>query len=290
MMGLHCKRMTRLLPAFLLLAAASGVAAEVTLPIHGGLLRLAVVGDVGEGTDRIAPAIARVHAATPLDGILITGDNFYPCGVQSANDPKWGTIAPLERIGLPLFPVLGNHDYCGNVDAQIGGSHWTFPAKEYAIRSPIADFAMLDTTPYALGRSRTAEQTVVSLLDTSTAIWRIVVGHHVVAASGWHGYARRAERERMQRLLPIMRREHVDLYICGHDHHLELLAGKPLLLISGAGSEPIAALALHPSTLYPSSIRRQLGFAVLELGARTLSIRFYDGHGDPDGPPFTFSR
>ncbi len=282
--------MKGLLPALVFLTAVAGWGAEVPLPIHGASLRIAVVGDIGDGTDRIAPAIARVHAAAPLDGIVITGDNFYPCGVQSSNDPKWATIAPLRRVGPPLFPVLGNHDYCGNVNAQIGSSRWMFPAKEYALRSRVADFAMLDTTPYALGSSRTAEKSLVSLLHASTATWRIVVGHHVVVASGWHGYARRAERKRMQRLLPFMRREHVDLYICGHDHHLELLAGRPLLLISGAGSEPIAALALHPSTLYPSSIRRQLGFAVLEANAKSLSIRFYDGNGDADGPPFTFPR
>jgi tartrate-resistant acid phosphatase type 5 len=289
-MDSHCKRMKRLLSAFLLLTATVGHAADVPLPAHGASLRIAVVGDIGDGPNRIAPAIARVHAATPLDGIVITGDNFYPCGVGSANDPKWGTIAPLAKIGPPLFPVLGNHDYCGNANAQIGVPYWTFPAKEYALRNRIADFAMLDTTPYALGRSRAAEQTIVSLLDTSSATWRIVVGHHVIESSGWHGYARRTERERMQRLIPVMRREHVDLYICGHDHHLELLAGRPLLLISGAGSEPIAALALRPSTLYPDSIHRQLGFAVLEISDKALSIRFYDGRGSADGPAFTFAR
>ena len=61
---------------------------------------------------------------------FITGDNVYPCGVKSANDPKWSVVRPLSALGVPLYPVLGNHDYCGNPDAQIGAPlpNWNLPA------------------------------------------------------------------------------------------------------------------------------------------------------------------
>lgn len=270
--------------------ALAARAQEVPLASHNGTLRIAVIGDVGDGTDAIAKAVARVHATAPLDAIILTGDNFYPCGVKSATDPKWSVIAPLVALHLPIYPVLGNHDYCGNVAAQIGAKQWTMPAKEYALRNPIADFAMLDTDPYVTGRSRDAEKSVVRFLDHSTAKWRIAVGHHLIVSSGWHGYFRRAERRRMQRILPLLRREKVDLYVCGHDHHLELIAGKPRMLISGAGSHPVPALALRPKTLYPATIHRAFGFAVLALDAKSMTIRFYDGEGREDGPPFVFAR
>lgn len=273
---------------FALCAAAR--AQDVPLASRGTTLRIAVAGDVGEGTARIASAIARVHAAAPLDAIILTGDNFYPCGVRSATDPKWAVIAPLTALHLPIYPVLGNHDHCGNAAAQVGAKQWTMPAREFALRNPLADFAMLDTDPYAMGRSRDAERSVVRLLAPSTATWRIAVGHHTIVSSGWHGYFRRAERRRMQRLLPFLRRERVDLYVCGHDHHLELLEGKPRMLISGAGSAPVPALALRPNTLYPPTIRKALGFAVLALDAKSMTIRFYDGDGREDGPPFVFAR
>lgn len=269
---------------------AMAYAQDVPLVAHGPALRIAVVGDIGEGTDRIAKAIARVHAAQPLDGIILTGDNFYPCGVQSAHDPKWAILQPLTALHLPLYAVLGNHDYCGNAGAQVGAKQWTMPAREFALRHPLADFAMLDTDPDAMGRSRDAERSLVRFLARSKATWRIAVGHHTIVSSGYHGYFRRAERRRMQRLLPFLRRERVDLYVCGHDHHMELLSGKPRMLISGAGSTPVPALALRPNTLFPSTIRRALGFAVLALDAKSMTIRFYDGEGRDDGPPFVFAR
>lgn len=291
-MGAHCKRVAQIaLVAFAaLLLSVAAEAQEVPLASHGGTLRIAVVGDVGDGTDAIAKGVARVHATAPLDAIILTGDNFYPCGVNSATDPKWAVIAPLAALHLPIYPVLGNHDYCGNVAAQVGAKQWTMPAKEYALRNPVADFAMLDTDPYVMGRSRDAEKSLVRFLDHSTAKWRIAVGHHTIVSSGWHGYFRRAERRRLQRLVPFLRREKVDLWVCGHDHHLELVDGKPRMLISGAGSQPVPALALHPSTLYPSTIRRTLGFAVLALDAKSMTIRFYDGDGRADGAPFVFPR
>src|SRR5256885_5275730 len=35
---------------------------------------------------------------------------------------------------------------------------------------------------------------------------------------------------------PLFRRYHVNAYICGHDHDMELIGGHPPILISGAGS------------------------------------------------------
>src|SRR6266550_1690519 len=62
-------------------AAALGGASlpEITLPVHDGTLRIAVVGDAGLQTDIISHAIA---AAKPFDAIVLVGDNFYPCGVK----------------------------------------------------------------------------------------------------------------------------------------------------------------------------------------------------------------
>src|SRR4051812_24855775 len=100
--------------ALLLLATlASAQLPEITLAPRTATLRLAVAGDTGEGSEVLAKAIARVHAQSPVDAILLTGDNFYPCGIESASDPRWNLIRPLTRIGVPIFPVLGNHDYCG---------------------------------------------------------------------------------------------------------------------------------------------------------------------------------
>ena len=130
--------------------------------MRGETLRVAVVGDVGDGSAAAAREIARVHAETPLDAILLTGDNFYPCSVRSVDDPRWSIVRPLTEIGPPVFPVLGNHDYCGNPDAQIGAPIWRFPAREYVVRSAVAEFWMIDTTPVAKGTAG-VRQTILSV-------------------------------------------------------------------------------------------------------------------------------
>ena len=273
----------------LLLFAASAAGAplpEVSVTPRTAVLRIAVAGDTGSGADTVAAGIARVHGEKPFDAIVLTGDNFYPCGPTSESDPRWRLVTALTRVGPPVLPVLGNHDLCGKADplAQVRATgriaNWTMPGRQYAVRAGIADFAMLDTTPYVRGQSRAAETALRAAFAGSRARWRVVVGHHPVLSSGWHGYFPRDEVRRMREIIPALRETRAHLYVCGHDHHLELLRGRMLHLVSGAGSEPIPAVKLRLSTVYPPEIRRErIGFAVVELDATRIRVRFYDWRG-----------
>jgi len=255
---------------------------EVSLAPRNGVLRLAVTGDTGNGADAVAAGIARVHARQPIDAILLTGDNFYPCGVTSADDARWSLVTPLTRIGVPVFPVLGNHDFCGKADpnAQIGApiANWIFPAREYVVRAGIADFAFVDTHPFVQGK--TSALPLHEAFATSTARWRVIVGHHPVISSGWHGYFPRDEVQRMREIIPTLRAVNAHLYVAGHDHHVEFLRGRMMHLVSGAGSAPVPPLKLRLSTVYPTEIRRErIGFAIVEIRARSIRVRFYDAKG-----------
>ena len=244
--------------------------------------RVAVVGDIGNGTAKVARGIAAVG---PLDAIITTGDNIYPCGVKSATDPKWRRLDPLAALGIPIYPVLGNHDHCGNPDAEIGAPlrNWHFPAREYTVNTPFAEFMFIDTTPYADGLKP------VPHFAFNSNGWRIVVGHHPLLSSGYHGHLPRSEHRRMLRLIPVMVAAHVDLYICGHDHHLELIEAKPLMLISGAGSDPVPAILRHAQTRWVSD-EPYRGFAVLELSEATMTLRFYDATGKARSQLFRYRR
>lgn len=262
-------------------------AAAMALQMRSDVLRIAVVGDIGHGAGPVAAGIARLHRQAPFDAILITGDNIYPCGVSSPADPKWERLRPLSDLGLPLYPILGNHDHCGKPDAQIGATtlpNWCFPAREYVIHTAVADFAMLDTTPYVRG-------SVPPIIPGSmSAPWRIAVGHHPLLSSGYHGRFSRAEHQRMLRLIPAMRAAEIDLYICGHDHHLELIDARPRMLISGAGSDPRPPVLRHGRTIWAEEGQRYRGFAVMEIGSTSLAIRFYDGTGKARSQTFSFAR
>ena len=244
------------------------------------VLRIAVVGDVGNGSAEVARGVAKLG---PLDAIVLTGDNIYPCGVKSAADPKWSVLQPLSALGVPLYPVLGNHDHCGNADAQINAplANWRFPSREYAIDFPVAQFRFIDTTPIANGLKKSHD------FQFGAGAWHIVVGHHPLLSSGYHGHFPRDEHQRMLALLPAM--HDVDLYVSGHDHHLELIEGKPLMLISGAGSDPVPPLLRHRHTLYASE-ERYRGFALLELTQTTMSIQFFDANGKARSRRFTYKR
>ncbi|HVE70868.1 MAG TPA: metallophosphoesterase [Thermoanaerobaculia bacterium] len=274
----------------LLFSAAAGAAPlpEIALRPREAVLRIAVTGDTGSGANTVAAGIARLHAQKPLDAIVLTGDNFYPCGVTSEEDPRWNLVTALTRVGAPVLPVLGNHDSCGKADplAQVRATgvieNWRMPGRQYAVRFGVADFAMLDTTPYVRGKSRDAEAALRATFESSTARWRVVVGHHPVISSGYHGYFPRDEVKAMREIIPALRETKAHLYICGHDHHVELLRGRMLHLVSGAGSEPIPPIKLRMSTVFPPEIRRErIGFAVVEMDAKRIRVRFYDAKGKP---------
>jgi tartrate-resistant acid phosphatase type 5 len=272
--------------ALILLATLSAAPAPpgITLTPRTATLRLAVAGDTGNGTTTLAAAIANVHRKAPLDGILLTGDNFYPCGVTSVEDPRWDLVRPLTKIGVPIFPVLGNHDYCGKAvpEAQTQATgvipNWRFPAMEYALRTPVADFAFVDTTPFVRDKDVPIDTMIRQTFAKSKTPWRVIVGHHPVISSGYHGYFPRNEVQRMRELIPVLRETRADLYICGHDHHVEFM----LHLVSGAGSAPIPPIKLRTSTVFPDEIRRErIGFAVLEITSREIRVRMYDSKGNP---------
>lgn len=272
----------------LLATLASAAVPETTLVPRTATLRLAVAGDTGKGTEVLAKAIAHVHAQAPLDAILLTGDNFYPCGVEAVDDPRWSLVLPLTRIGVPILPVLGNHDFCGKAvpETQIQATgtipHWRFPAPQYALRTPMADFAFISTAPFVRGYDTPVASMIRETFASSRKPWRVVVGHHPVVSSGWHGYFPRDEVGRMRELIPTLRETNIDFYICGHDHHMELLRGRMLHLVSGAGSAPIRPIKLRATTVFPEEISREgIGFAVVEITARTIRVRMYDAKGKP---------
>lgn len=269
----------------LALLAHGAELASVDLEPRGEVLRIVVAGDTGSGSEALARGIRAVHAAAPVDAIVLTGDTFYPCGPASTKDSQWSLVRPITSIGIPVFPVLGNHDFCGKSDpgAQVRASgtiaNWRMPARQFALRTRLADFVFLDTTPFARATDRTAAA-AMRTLKTSKKRWQVAVGHHPLVSSGYHGYFPRAEVRRMSGLVPVAIESGVDLYLTGHDHHLELIRGRITHVVSGAGSEPIPPVKLRTTTVYPREIGwERLGFAVVELTKTKIRVRFYDANG-----------
>jgi tartrate-resistant acid phosphatase type 5 len=290
----------------------------VTLPSHDHMVRLIVTGDAGSTHSQLRAGILAVQKKLRIDGIVLVGDNFYPCGVTSLDDPQWSKITQhFGPANVPIFAVLGNHDYgdpnppagtpksiCGgaNPAAEIAANakvaHWVLPSRHYVLANDLAELEMIDSQPIASGwtagflGSDTAgeeESWLTNELDRAHARWRIVVGHHTIYSSGEHGRANGANQRNMRKLLPLFEREHVDVYVCGHDHDMELIGDlhrhdEPLFLVSGAGSgldemKPRTRAGEPPTLWSPMPEKPFFGFAVLEITRSQLAVTFFDANG-----------
>jgi 3',5'-cyclic AMP phosphodiesterase CpdA len=138
--------------------------------------------------------------------------------------------------------ALGNHDYKGNVQAEIDYSQisrrWNMPSRYYAVHKKIndttaADFYIIDTSPFQTAYYKTDEHKVVgqdtarqmrwidSCITNSRSRWKLVFGHHPVYSSGSaHG---KETGDMEARFAAFFDKKGVDAYFCGHDHNFEHL-------------------------------------------------------------------
>ena len=263
----------------------------IPLPTHAPPLRFIVTGDAGTGDPHLHNGIVALTRKMRIDAILLVGDNVYPCGVKSIDDPEWRKVTVnFADAGIPIYPILGNHDYgdptpiggrivqCGDpspaaeLDASGHVPHWLFPARNYLLQSRFANIFMMDTQPIASefkapfrGSETLAGELdwIQSAFEHANGGWRIAVGHHTIFSSGIHGITNhRDQRHLRAHLLPLLLNEHADLYICGHDHDAELIGtlnkrhGQPVFLVAGDGAHSEAMEERHrpdePPTIFPA--------------------------------------
>jgi tartrate-resistant acid phosphatase type 5 len=257
-----------------------------------------VVGDWGTGSaaqKRLAVAMGRTADAVGARFIISTGDNFYPAGVTSVEDPQWKTsfedMYDAPSLMIPWYAVLGNHDHKGNVRAQVTytqrSSRWRMPDAHYKHAEVLtggssAEFFFIDTTPIVrqhtswTGRFSTNEEIawLGSELASSTARWKIVVGHHP-AHTGEPG---KASRALIDWLVPLLERHRVQVYLNGHSHNLEHIVVRGVhYLTSGAGANPRNASPVGGTRFVRE---QQLGFAVARLSPDAIDIEFWDDAGN----------
>ncbi len=312
-----------------LLLTAAAPQQLVTIPLPSTkVLRFIVTGDAGTGDPHIYKGIMAVVKKTHVDAILLVGDNIYPCGVESVDDPQWHKMTVnFVDAGVPIYPVLGNHDYgdpsphhtqfCGHPspDAEVNATghvpHWIFPARRYELRSPLAEIVMIDSQPIAgawvtpfLGSDTAASElgVIEPALEQPFDGWKIVLGHHTIYSSGTHGHAKDFYTRNMRSaLLPLFQKTGVDLYICGHDHDTELIGslrhkkGQTEYLVAGNGaySQPLHKRtgSGEPPTIFPVIPEKPLvGFTVMEISESAIDLTFYDGLGIARGGKLTMQR
>lgn len=272
-------------------------------------LQFAVIGDWGRGGMYFGKDVAEQlsKAVTGIDAefIVSTGDNFYPEGVASVHDPLWNLAFENVFWQYPLwrnwYVVLGNHDYGRNPQAQIDYSkisrRWNMPDYYYSFTREISKgakalFIFLDTNPFNAGfhdendttinpkMDTTAQKKWLEglLSDTDTSIkWKIVFGHHPMYTAG-----NRALRESQIRnsLEAMFEKYKVDLYITGHEHHLQYYHPKNRYthhFISGAGSEANESLKPRGPVDFFAAIQ---GFMTFSITPGEVLMQAVDRNGN----------
>jgi hypothetical protein len=246
----------------------------------GKPIRVLAFGDFGTGSvsqKQTAAAMVAYHKTHPFDFGLTLGDNFYTRGMTSPDDPRWQT--QWEQLYSPMhisfYAVLGNHDWSGadSPAAEIlysaRSQSWHMPSPYYTFTAGAVQFFAFDTPAVDEAELKWLDEE----LTKSTAQWKVVFGHyHIYSAT------RGDNKELIARLLPILKKDHVDVYLNGHDHNLQELKpeGSVHFFVSGGGGA-----GLYEMNPYDRSVFRQKvnGFTVLEADDKTLAISFVGTDG-----------
>lgn len=305
-----------------LIAAAPLVLGAAALPapvaaLGERRLKIMVLGDWGRNGGHYQRQVAAWmnHRAHNLgcDLIVTTGDNFYDYGVSSSHDSQWRTsyedIYSPELRRIPWFPVAGNHDWGGNIWAQLdrtGTGGWHMPWLWYDI--PGARFGRPDVHLFFIdsmlwkGRENrvfslcgqvireqdVAQQRIwlADALRASCAATKLVFGHHPIYAGNMEG-----GKMWLRDLNALLIEAKVTAYVCGHKHCLFHIQNDDLdYICSGGGSEerekdtrgvfnPVCVTKGRCPPARMVQFVGRAGFATLDVGAEAVISTLIDRDG-----------
>ena len=264
-----------------------------------------VLGDWGRngeyGQQKLADLMNIAAAQVEPEFIISTGDNFYHNGIASVDDPYW--LSSFENVykGANLFcdwySVLGNHDYRGNVQAQIDYTYvsrrWQMPDR-YFTKDVVADdgakarFVFIDTSPLNDEYYEELKYKQVTTQDTTKQLqwidsvlnvdtdWKIVVGHHPLYTGG----KRKDEINYVRmHLESILEKHNVSLYFAGHEHDLQhIKPGDKMThhVVSGAGSD-VRPTGKLDGTVFAKAVN---GFVTSAITKDSIYNQFVDVNGE----------
>ena len=279
----------------------------ITLKEYKKALHFFVISDWGwsGGKDQQMVADGMTKQAEMINPqfIVSCGDNFQIAGVASTQDPLWKNNFEdvYKNIALQIdwYPVLGNHDYKGNTQAQLDYSkisrRWHMEDHYYTFVRKINDsisarFIFLDTPPLieeyhskpgypdvAKQDSALQIQWLNKVLANSKEQWKIVFGHHpVFSASDKHGNT----PDMIRKVKPLLEKYNAQFYFCGHDHdfqHLREKGNKVDYVVTGTGGEPRPS-AKNELSLFSNSTA---GFSEVTFHADSIRVVFMGANGVP---------
>ena len=250
-----------------------------------------VFGDSGTGRSQqfeVAQTMKSFCESYGCDFGVIVGDAIYENGVDSVDDPQFD--AKFEKayqpLGIPLYVALGNHDYRGNVQAQVDYTSksqiWKMPERYFEITDSAllrntdirAKLVVIDTNDFSDNQQQI--QWFKGQLSQALQVnqgWRFVFGHHPLYSYGRHGpsYDLRNDLE------PLIC-DQVQIYFSGHEHDLQLIDTPCRYdqVVSGAAGKRRATGDAKDGDFSRSTY----GFVYVRMEKSVSTIYFVDRAGD----------
>jgi tartrate-resistant acid phosphatase type 5 len=257
----------------------------------GQPVRVLAFGDFaygpGGGQSKTAAAMRTYHRIYPFDFGITLGDNFYGRGplefaeregLSSPDDPRWQTEWEqlYSPMGIKFYPSFGNADYI-NPDgpaAELAYSKksrsWVFPAPYYTYTAGSVQFFAIDNIRLSDDELNWLDEE----LSKSKARWKVAYGHYqIYSATG------DTNDELVSRLLPILKKNSVDVWLNGHLHEMQELEAEGNLhfFISGGGGAPVSGAA--PTYKGSKFTKSQHGFSVIEADEGHIDVIFVNDDG-----------
>ena len=267
-----------------------------------------VVSDTGRNgayeQKPIASLMGQMAEEEDFEAVLALGDVHHYMGIESTSDPLWMTNYELiyshPELQIPWYPVLGNHEYRGNTQAVIDYSgvsrRWEMEGRYYSkvfeddgvsVRIifidtvPLIDKYRNDSEDYPSAAGQNMEKQLKWLekeLSNEREDWVVVVGHHPIYASTDKDECERTDLQK--RLLPILEKYNVNMYICGHIHnfqHIRPEGSKIDFVVNSSASLSRQEVSDVEGTVFKSG---DAGFSILRCGSDFLQLDLINAEGE----------
>jgi len=257
---------------------------------------------------KIAKIMGDFAEQNEIDFIATTGDIIHYCIIKSVYDEdlnqKFENIYSAKSLhDIPWYVVLGNHEYDDDVQTYLDYSEvskrWNMPAYYYSITKKLPPqneeclFVFIDTTPLIdryRGRAKNPDvekqdmaaqlEWIETTLSSSSAKWKIVVGHHPVYAEDTDN--EESEKVDMQsRVEPLLEKYDVDFYISGHVHnfqHIKNTASNVHFVVNSSASKTRPVKEIE-GTLFCDQAP---GFSVFSVSTDSVQLFFVNHMGITD--------
>jgi len=248
-----------------------------TAPNPGDAIRFVAFGDTRSSPTDFAAVVQAIEEQAPQPSLLLhVGDFVYHGRTYSEWGPQFFDPARDLIARVPMFPVLGNHEYLGT------GTLWfkeffSLPGNEewYAFTCGCARFIGLNSS-VAFGPASDQYQWLVGELastEFTTTPWRFVFLHHPPFTS--------QERETdpidtniRNYLVPLFEQYGVTWVFSGHDHNYRHSVKSGIhYVVTGGGGAPLIPVGTPSTNATLLTAASCFEHCVVDLTPTSLSYR-----------------